>query len=233
MNSPSSPAAALLIRIQSYPQALIRFKNLQKLFLGENHFDTFPERIVGLNNLQVLILIDNQLTALPPEILDLEIKWEYDFRSGVYLENNPLESPPIEIIKRGREAVANYFNEIRRELENLNKDFISYEHFLELCKTHGLDEERADFLGDYYHDLGVFLHFRDSVILENTLVLKPEWGTAAVYDLLDDPEVRENQGHFGLETIHRVWQKYPRDKAVFTGPDGKVRTEFFPGYCRR
>ena len=36
-------------------------------------------------------------------------------------------------------------------------------------------------LSGYLHDLGVCLHFQDDLILKNTIILKPEWGTAAVY----------------------------------------------------
>ena len=58
------------------------------------------------------------MTSLPPEILELglDIKWKYHFlQEGIFLEGNPLENPPIEIVKKGREAVINYFKSLEYE----------------------------------------------------------------------------------------------------------------------
>ena len=40
---------------------------------------------------------------MPAEFLDLglEIKWDNYGGEGIYLADNPLESPPVEIIKKG------------------------------------------------------------------------------------------------------------------------------------
>ncbi len=58
---------------------------------------------------------ENQIRNLPNFIadLDLEIKWEDDYRGGIFLKDNPLETPPVEIVKQGREAVKNYFESLR------------------------------------------------------------------------------------------------------------------------
>ena len=102
--------------------------------------------------------------------------------------------------------------DIRRELEELNENFVSHERFLEICGKHGLDAPRADFLSDYFHDLGIFLHFKETKLLEDILILKPEWGTAAVYDVLNDPQIREAKGRFNRADLKRIWERYPADK---------------------
>jgi small GTP-binding protein len=61
---------------------------------------------------------------LPPEILelDLEIEWEdkWKFKS-VYLPDNPFENPPVEIVKKGKGAVLNYFKSLEGEKRPLNE----------------------------------------------------------------------------------------------------------------
>ena len=42
--------------------------------------------------------------------MDLKIEWEDRWKlKAIYLPNNPFENPPIEIVKKGREAVLDYF----------------------------------------------------------------------------------------------------------------------------
>ncbi len=104
------------------------------------------------------------------------------------------------------------WTDIRRHLESLNENVISYDRFKEIADKYGLNEEKADFLSDYFHDLGVFLHFRDEELLEDIVILRPEWGTCAVYDVLDDPGVREMKGRFSRKDLRSIWSHYSPDK---------------------
>jgi hypothetical protein len=46
----------------------------------------------------------------------MEIKWEYKYgENGIFLEGNPLEIPPVEIVKQGNKAVAAYFASLEKE----------------------------------------------------------------------------------------------------------------------
>ena len=77
-----------------------------------------------MKNLTELDISGNQLTSLPPEILELglDIKWKHQLeQNGIFLEGNPLENPPVEIVKQGREAVINYFKSLEGEKEPLNE----------------------------------------------------------------------------------------------------------------
>ncbi|NIM11825.1 MAG: hypothetical protein GTO45_06875, partial [Candidatus Aminicenantes bacterium] len=64
-----------------------------------------------------LDLENNRISQLPIEIVELgmEIEWEYDYIEGIFVRGNPLETPPIEIIKQGTEAVRNYFKELEEQ----------------------------------------------------------------------------------------------------------------------
>lgn len=76
----------------------------------------------GLKELELLDLGNNQVSQLPIELVQLrmEIKWELgDYGGGLYLEENPLEIPPVEIVKQGTEAVWNYFKELEKEKESI------------------------------------------------------------------------------------------------------------------
>jgi hypothetical protein len=61
-------------------------------------------------------------------------------------------------------------------------------------------------LSQYLHDLGVCLHFQKDPILKHYVILKPEWGTTAVYKVLDNKNVVKNLGCFTQENLAEIWE---------------------------
>lgn len=100
--------------------------------------------------------------------------------------------------------------DIRIEIEEMKlkgKNYISESEYLEICKKHYRRTESALFLSEYFHDLGVLLHFQDDLELKDMVVLNHEWITKGVYKLLDDSNVIANKGQFKLEDLKRVWHE--------------------------
>ena len=122
-------------QLTSLPSEVGNLHNLEKLNLWQNQLTTLPPEIGQLSNLRELVLDTNQLSSLPPEIgqlkalciLDIDYNqlrrlphqvgqltlFESDvsdcpFNSGLYLEGNPLISPPDEVLAQGTEAILAY-----------------------------------------------------------------------------------------------------------------------------
>jgi internalin A len=95
---------------------------------------------------------------------------------------------------------------VRKALETDSRNYITQAEFLTLCDTHGF-KRHADKLqlSGYLHDLGVCLHFQEDDLLQRYVILKPEWGTTAVYKVLDTPSVRAAFGHFTSEDLKTIW----------------------------
>ena len=110
------------------------------------------------------------------------------------------------------EILPKVWGDIRSKLENLDRNFITYKEYVEICRRFNLDEKQADFLSRYFHDLGTFLHFADNPLLQQIVFLKPEWATNAVYKVLDTRHVQENHGRFRLDDLKKIWKDYPPDK---------------------
>ncbi len=104
--------------------------------------------------------------------------------------------------------------EIRSDLKYRPEDYITLEHYFAVCGTHQMGKEKALFLSDYLHDLGIILHFSRDPVLADTVILKPEWATGAVYALIDSLEIQKNKGRFNRAHLGRYWdaQKYPGEK---------------------
>uniref|UniRef100_UPI0039C5C61C COR domain-containing protein n=1 Tax=Scytonema sp. PCC 10023 TaxID=1680591 RepID=UPI0039C5C61C len=96
--------------------------------------------------------------------------------------------------------------EVRKALESDSREYISLEEYLALCQKHGFTtlEDKLQLSG-YLHDLGVCLHFQDDDLLRKTVILKPTWGTDAVYKVLDNSQVIENLGQFDRNNLAEIW----------------------------
>jgi Leucine-rich repeat (LRR) protein len=92
-------------------------QNLEGLYLQDNQIsDISPLR--ALKNITWLNLQDNPIEELPPWIteFDAEIRWDPGGRPGfISFYDNPLRSPPPEIVKQGKKAVKNYFEQIKKQ----------------------------------------------------------------------------------------------------------------------
>ncbi|MBD2210927.1 leucine-rich repeat domain-containing protein [Nostoc linckia FACHB-104] len=96
---------------------------------------------------------------------------------------------------------------IRSALENDSHNYISYYEYENLCRVNNLTD-RQDMLrlSRYLHDLGVCLHFQYDSTLKHYVILKPEWGTTAVYKVLDNKNVVKNLGCFTQEYLEDIWK---------------------------
>ena len=121
------------------------------LNLFNNQISDIPS-LKELKSLKYLNLQSNKITHMPVEFLDLglEIKLGHLGKDeGIFLDGNPLESPPMEIIKQGNWAIRQYFKSLAGEKQSLKQRpsdkidkelvFISYsrkddDFVLPLCK---------------------------------------------------------------------------------------------------
>jgi internalin A len=96
---------------------------------------------------------------------------------------------------------------IRKALEDDQRNYILYEEYIKTCETVKLFERnyQEQVLG-YLHDLGVCLHFKDDPLLQRYVILKPEWGTNAVYKVLDNDRVIRKWGEFSTSDLSYIWQ---------------------------
>ncbi len=105
-------------------------------------------------------------------------------------------------------AIPKTWKKVREVLETDSRNYISLEEYLSICEENGFKKrgDKLQLIG-YLHDLGVCLHFQDDPLLKKTVILKPEWGTAAVYKALDNPKVQDNFGKFTKDDLTNIWHE--------------------------
>ena len=96
---------------------------------------------------------------------------------------------------------------VRNALEQDRRNYIPVEEYFRICERHNFTRRDDQLqLSGYLHDLGVCLHFQDDDLLRKTVILKPEWGTTAVYKVLDSPTVIRQIGCFTKDDLKQIWQ---------------------------
>ncbi len=117
-----------------------------------------------------------------------------------------------------RDALLESWFEVKREIEALDKDYMTYESYLELCQSHGVTDERSQrTLIGFLHDLGIVLNFQDDPRLEDTNILNPQWVTNGVYRILNDEGLRRRNGLLDRSDLGRILDHhaYPRHRHQF------------------
>lgn len=97
---------------------------------------------------------------------------------------------------------------IRQELEQRQgENFISFQEYLKICKENDLPErDSALILSSILHKVGVCLHYQQSDLLRQYVILKNEWATDAVYKIMEDKQVAElKKGFFDWNDLRRIW----------------------------
>ncbi|QHG21191.1 COR domain-containing protein [Nostoc sp. ATCC 53789] len=96
--------------------------------------------------------------------------------------------------------------QVREVLEQDPRSYIGLDEYLDICNQNGFTklEDKLQLSG-YLHDLGVCLHFQEDDLLMKTVILKPTWGTDAVYNVLDNKQVIKNLGKFDRTDLANIW----------------------------
>jgi signal recognition particle receptor subunit beta len=98
---------------------------------------------------------------------------------------------------------------IREALRELDKNYICFKDYQQICQQHGIKEEQSQLtLSGYLHKLGSILHFQNDSHLHDFIILKPQWAVDAVYSVLTDKQVKDSQGRFSRKYLNGIWTQY-------------------------
>ncbi len=105
-------------------------------------------------------------------------------------------------------ALPKTWKRVREVLEQDERNYISRDEYFNICQKNNFTKREDQLqLSGYLQDLGVCLHFQEDDLLGKTVILKPEWGTAAVYKVLDDEQVINNLGKFTKSDLRNIWSE--------------------------
>jgi small GTP-binding protein len=173
-----------------------------------------------LSDRSPLLIVKNEKNNRPVEINEPQIKGRFHDSLKAILATNFADNNRglDEIIKNIKHYITSLphvgsklpktWTGVREALEKDGRNYISLDEYLRICDENGFKRrDDALQLSQFLHDIGVILHFQDDItsLLYKTVIIKPEWGTDAVYKVLDNTTVRQNQGRFTNTDLSNIW----------------------------
>lgn len=182
----------------------------------DTDFNYWLQVVELLSDGSPVLIIKNEKQNRAKEINERELRGRFGGIQQILATNLADNRGLLDVIKAIQYYIADlphvgaslpkYWVRVREALEKDPHNYISLDTFFEICVQCGFTEEKDMLqLSGYLHDLGVFLHFQDDPVLRNTVILKPRWGTDAVYRVLDDETVRRNKGTFTRADLVKIW----------------------------
>jgi internalin A len=165
-----------------------------------------------------LLIIKNEKQERQREINERQLRGEFTNLKETLPTNLATKRGLPEILKQIKHHISNLphvgtklpktWVKVREALERESRHHISLDEYLKLCEQNGFTRREDKLqLSGYLHDLGVCLHFQEDDVLMKMVILKPTWGTDAVYNVLDNPLVINNQGRFTRDDLKQIWHE--------------------------
>jgi len=95
--------------------------------------------------------------------------------------------------------------------------WITYEDFQKLCSSQKVDLALAKTYAAILNELGHLIHYSTDPVLKETVILKPEWLSKAISFVLEDRQVKEQNGLVRHGRLSELWDdparggdRYPR-----------------------
>lgn len=186
-------------------------------------FDYWLNIIKLLSNSSPVIIVQNKIDERVKDIDENSLKEKFPNIIGFHKVSAITGEGIEDLMKKIKTSVSNLEHigdflpknwlDIRKKLENIrDNNYISFSEYNKYCENFELEKSHVNTLANYFHDLGLFLHFCDNKILKNTIFLNPDWATNAVYKLIDTRSIQTNHGKFNYYMLLDIWKDYPEEK---------------------
>jgi Leucine-rich repeat (LRR) protein len=90
-------------QLEDLPVEFWNMKNLKSVYLQKNNLKVIPDEVRNLDSIVSLTLGYNQIKQIPMALLELK-----NLESVDYLEENPIENVPIDVVEQGLESIREY-----------------------------------------------------------------------------------------------------------------------------
>jgi small GTP-binding protein len=171
-----------------------------------------------LSDSSPLLIVSNEKEDRKRDINERQLRGEFTNLKEILPANLATNRGLVEILSTVKKYICGLSHigtelprtwvKVREALERDSRNYISLEEYLALCELYGFINLKDKLqLSEYLHDLGICLHFQEDDLLFKTIVLKPTWGTDAVYKVLDNPVVIQNRGKFNRNELDEIWHE--------------------------
>jgi len=190
------------------------------------HLDYWLNVVELFSDNSPLLLIKNEVSDRQVQIDESQLRERFDNFQASFATNlgTPRGRVEIEkIIKSIKYHISQLphigteypktWSKIRTILEQDKRNYISLDEYFNICNNNGVTQGQSEdgglILSQFLHGLGVILHFQDDKksLLYKTIILNPNWGTDAIYKVLDSNTVKRNLGKFTFADVSKIWHE--------------------------
>lgn len=139
-----------------------------------------------------------------------------DKRRGIAELKDAIARVAASLPEMGRK-VPTRWQQAREALKQTGAAYLPLEQVLALCHKHKIDEEEAHLFVTISHRLGHLIHYEHDPILQDIVVLKPDWLATAISFVLDDEQTRAAHGLVSFARLGQLWND-PAREAEFRYP---------------
>ncbi|WP_372364499.1 KGGVGR-motif variant AAA ATPase [Candidatus Uabimicrobium sp. HlEnr_7] len=100
--------------------------------------------------------------------------------------------------------------EVKKQLEELSDNFVTYSHYQKLCSSQQITKEHGEILLQFLHDLGIVLYFRDNSDLAEIIVVKPAWLVTMIDSVLNEDSL---EGMLTKSDVEKLLQSNAQNSA--------------------
>ncbi|ESA37051.1 small gtp-binding protein [Leptolyngbya sp. Heron Island J] len=195
----------------------------------ENRLEYWLKLIKSFGDSSPVIIVGNKRDEQPFDINRKALRDKYSNIKAI-LETSCLEGVGIDDLnqailtevgqlKEVYDLLPLSWFEVKERLENLDKDFIKYSKYENICEQQGIEEEKdqTQLIG-LLHNLGLVLNYSDHPLLKYTHVLNPDWVTTGIYTLLSDDDLKtESKGQLTRADLIRILppERYPEHRHIY------------------
>jgi internalin A len=108
---------------------------------------------------------------------------------------------------------------IKNHLAGMQKNYhLTFDEYRAVCAQRGEQDSKAqEALAGYLHTLGIVLHYKDDLRLQDTHVLNPHWVTNGIYKILNADKLEQQHGEIRLHELSEMLDagEYPTSMRWF------------------
>lgn len=104
----------------------------------------------------------------------------------------------------------NLLDSLQKQSEQV--PYISYKRFRSLCRRHKVADELGITYAAILNELGYLIYYQGDEVLQDTVILKPEYISKAISYVLEDDDAKEQNGLVEHDRLCQIWNDPDRDK---------------------
>ncbi|MCP4105249.1 MAG: GTP-binding protein [Desulfobacteraceae bacterium] len=171
----------------------------------DNRLEYWIKIIQSFGGDSPIIIVSNKTDQHPPDLDRRGLKRKYtnirgfaetSCKTGYGIDKlKEMITGEISNLEHIRVQLITSWFDVKNQLENMKKNYISYKVFQNICQKKNIKDSLSQkTLIGFLHDLGIVLNFQDDPRLEDTNILNPEWVTNGVYKIINSNELFQSKG---------------------------------------